>query len=90
LKLLEHTAMALTEKCINGITAQEENCRKNFERSAGLPTVLNPKLGYDRVAQLVKESLSNGKTLRELVLEKKILSETEFDDLLRRSTGPNL
>ena len=58
--------------------------------SAGLATVLNPQLGYDKVSQLVKESLRSGKTLKELVLEKEILSESEFEDLLKRSTGPTL
>ena len=40
-----------------------------FELSAGLATILNPKLGYDRVAELVKESKKTGKNLRQLVLE---------------------
>ncbi|MBU1693133.1 MAG: aspartate ammonia-lyase, partial [Verrucomicrobia bacterium] len=61
-----------------------------FEQSAGLATVLNPKLGYDRVADLVRESRETGKTLRQLVLEKQIMDVAQFDEILKHSTGPNL
>lgn len=88
LKILTRTCAALNEKCVTGITANEEICRRNFERSAGLPTILNPVLGYDQVAVLVKESLRSGKTLAELVREKELLSESEFSTLLANSTGP--
>ena len=80
----------LDEKCIRGIQANREVCARYFEHSSGLATVLNPKLGYDRVAELVKESRGTGKTLRQLVLEKQIMSEEQFNEILKRSTGPNL
>ncbi len=89
LKILTKTCAALNKKCIAGITANEEVCRSNFERSAGLPTILNPVLGYDQVAVLVKESLRSGKTLAELVREKELLSENAFNTLLEKSTGPS-
>jgi len=89
LKILTGTCAALDQKCVAGITANEEVCRANFERSAGLPTILNPVLGYDQVAVLVKESLRSGKTLAELVREKELLSENDFNALLANSTGPN-
>jgi aspartate ammonia-lyase len=89
-KLLSAAARALAEKCIVGIEADVEACRRNLERSAGLPTLLNPRLGYDRVAQLVKESLTSGQTLRQLVLSKQLLTEAEYEALLASSTGPNL
>lgn len=88
LKILTRTCAALNEKCVAGITANEEVCRNNFERSAGLPTILNPVLGYDQVAVLVKESLRSGKTLAELVREKELLPIAEFETLLARSNGP--
>lgn len=89
LKILIRTCVALTVKCVSGITANEEVCRRNFERSAGLPTILNPVLGYDQVAVLVKESLRSGKTLAELVCEKELISDAEFSTLINNSTGPN-
>ena len=89
-KLLSAAARALADKCVAGIAADAEACRRNLERSAGLPTLLNPRLGYDRVDQLVKEGLATGKTLKELALEKKWLTAAEYEALLASSTAPNL
>jgi len=86
--LLERALPALAEKCVLGITARRDICAAHFERSAGLATVLNPRLGYDRVAALVKESLRTGKSLRELVLKKRLLKAAEWEALLRGSTRP--
>lgn len=80
----------LAEKCIPGIRANREICARYFETSTGLATVLNPRLGYDRVADLVAEGRKTGKTLRQMVLEKNIMSREQLDDLLSHSTGPNL
>jgi len=88
LKILTKTCAALDKKCVRGITANKAVCKNYFERSAGLPTILNPVLGYERVAGLVKESLATGKTLTELVCEKELMPEDEFEALLARSTGP--
>jgi aspartate ammonia-lyase len=88
--ILDRGCAMLAAKCVAGIKANRDVCRLNFERSAGLATVLNPRLGYDRVAELVKESLRTKKNLRQLVLEKKIMSERELNRILVRSTGPNL
>ncbi len=90
LQLLERACATLAEKCVAGIQANREVCARYFETSAGLATVLNPKLGYDRVAELVKESVATGQSLRELALEKKLVSAEELDRILKSSTGPNL
>lgn len=89
-ELLSRACIALAQKCIPGISAQPDNCRANLERSAGLPTILSPQLGYDRVAALVKESVATKRTIKELILEKQILTEAEYDILLQSATGPNL
>ena len=89
-KLLSAAVRALAEKCVAGISADADACRRNLERSAGLPTLLNPRLGYDRVAQLVQEALATGQTLQELALAKKLLTQAEYDALLASSTAPNL
>ena len=90
LELLERAAGLLAEKCVAGIEARAERCRANLERSAGLATILNPRLGYDRVAGLVKEGLARGMTLKELAMEKKLLTEEEYGRLVGSATGPNL
>jgi aspartate ammonia-lyase len=89
-RILSRTFVMLATKCIDGIQANRDVCYKYFETSGGLGTILNPKLGYDKVAELVKESLKTKKTVRELVIEKKIMTSAEFDQLVKTSTGPNL
>jgi aspartate ammonia-lyase len=89
-KLLAAAARTLADKCIAGIEADVDMCRRHLERSAGLPTLLNPRLGYDRVAELVKESLATGQSLRELAVAKNLLTEAEYEALVASSTGPNL
>lgn len=87
MQLIERSARMLTEWCLTGLEVNVEVCARHAERSAGLATVLNPELGYDRVAELVKESLASGKTLRELVAGKDILSEEALDRLLREAVS---
>ena len=86
--LLERGARMLTEHTITGIRAREDRCRAHFERSAGLATILNPALGYDAVAKLVKESLARGLSLRELALEKQLIDPDALQMLIDQSTGP--
>jgi len=86
---LTRALILLDEKCIQGIEADESRCRTHFEESAGLSTILNPALGYDRVAALVKEGLAGGKNLKTLVLEKQLMSARALDELLAEAFGPN-
>lgn len=88
--ILTRTAIMLADKCIGGIQVDRERCLNYFETSGGLGTVLNPKLGYDKVAELVKESLRTKKPAKELVIEKGIMTEEEFERLVSKSTEPNL
>ncbi len=89
-KILTRAATMLTRKCIAGIEVNRERCQNYFETSGGLGTVLNPKLGYDKVAELVKESLRTKKNAKQLVIEQGIMTEAEFDQLVAKSTQPNL
>ncbi len=89
-RILQRTAVMLAEKCIRGIVVNREKCYYYFENSGGLGTVLNPVLGYDKVAALVKESLKTGRTARQIVIEKGVMTGEEFDKLVQHCTGPNL
>jgi len=60
-----------------------DRCRTLVENSIGLVTALNPVLGYETSTQLAKEALDKNKGVYELVLEKKLLSKAELDDLLK-------
>ncbi len=92
IKLLSRIGVLMAEKCVDGIDVNEDRCREYFEKSIGLATVLNPYIGYDRAAEVAKEALMEGRTIREIVLEKGILDEDELDSILdhERITSPNL
>ena len=82
IRLLGNVADAFTEKCVVGIEANEERCRELVELSMAMVTSLAPKIGYDRAAEIAKESAQTGKTVRELCQEKKILPEKELNAAL--------
>jgi aspartate ammonia-lyase len=82
IELMGNTVSALTHKCINGIMAQRDRCRDYAEGSLALVTALNPHIGYLNAAAIAKESLQTGKSLRQLVLEKDLMSEAELATVL--------
>ena len=79
---------AFTRRCVQGITANEEACRVNAERSPALATALNPAIGYESAADLAKEAIERGLPIRDVVLERNVLNESESNRLLdlRRMT----
>ncbi|AWB82974.1 aspartate ammonia-lyase [Corynebacterium yudongzhengii] len=84
IRILGNAADTLREKCVVGITANEEVCRGYVERSAGIVTYLNPFIGHHNGDMIVKESLATGKTPRELVLEHELLDEDTLDRVLSK------
>ncbi len=82
IRLLGNMADAFTEKCVVGIEANEERCRELVELSMAMVTSLAPKIGYDRAAEIAKESARTGKTVREICREKKLLGENELEGTL--------
>lgn len=78
--------------CIKGIKANKEECRKNFEINASIATLLNPYIGYDKAAEVVKESVKTGKSIKEIVISKGLLSKSKLDKIFdyKRVTSPNL
>ena len=73
---------AFTEKCVVGLIANPEKAEAWLAKNAILVTALNPVIGYEKGAEVVKEALASGSTIREVVLEKGFLSEDEVDKLL--------
>ena len=82
IRLLANSAEAFTDKCVNGILANRDRCRELVELSMAMVTSLAPKIGYDRAAEIAKESASTGRTVRDLCLSKKILPEDELNRIL--------
>ena len=67
---------------IDGLTANQTKLRENIENSPVIVTLLTPKIGYLKSADLFKESLKTGKTIRELVVSKKLMTNKEVSSLL--------
>jgi aspartate ammonia-lyase len=82
IEILGNTISALTTSCIQGITANKERCLAYAEGSLALVTALNTHIGYLNAAAVAKESLETGKSLRQIVLEKGLMTETELATVL--------
>src|ERR1700757_113541 len=79
IRLLTNAITAFTEKCVTGIVANRKRCEELIELSMARVTSLAPKIGYDRAAEIAKESARTGRTVREICLEKKVLPEAELN-----------
>src|SRR6201993_723351 len=77
-----NAASTLRRFCVEGITANQDVCRRYVEHSIGVVTALNPLLGYDTATQLAAEALKTGKGIVQLVREKKLLSEDQISTVL--------
>ncbi len=83
INMLGRACQTLGERCIRGITANREVCRRYVENSIGLVTALNPVLGYEKSSEIAKEALETGESVYEIVLQKGYLSQGELEDLLK-------
>ncbi|MBI3447462.1 MAG: aspartate ammonia-lyase [Acidobacteria bacterium] len=81
-EILKNAVTVLRGKCVEGITANEERCLRYAELSPSLATALNPYIGYAKGAEVVKEALRTGKTIPEVVREKKLMSDEEMKRVL--------
>jgi fumarate hydratase, class II len=82
IRLLASASRLFADRCIAGLEADEERCRTYAEATPQAATALTPRLGYERVAELVKESAATGKSIRTLVVEQGLIPEDEVDDVL--------
>jgi len=80
--ILANGIKAFTERLVRGIKANEERCRSLLEKSAGVALALNPFIGYGKAAEIAKEALARGVPLRQVVLERGLLSEKELEEIL--------
>ncbi len=80
--ILSTGVKAFTERCVRGITANEEICRKYAESTPQVVTALSPYIGYEKAAEVLKEALARNKTIREVVLEKQLLSKDKLDEAM--------
>ena len=81
-KILTNTIKAFREKCVDGITVNEDVHARNLETTIGIVTALNPVLGYKTSTELAIEAKASGKGILELVREKKLLTEEQIEEIL--------
>jgi aspartate ammonia-lyase len=92
IEILRNAAKTFVLLCIDGITANPERCRYYAENSTSVVTVLNPHIGYLAAAEIAKEYLKSGKSIRDIVLEKGLLSREQLDTVfdVRGMTEPGI
>jgi aspartate ammonia-lyase len=81
--MLKNFLPIFSANLVAGLTANEKRLEKNIEKSPVIVTLLTPKIGYQKSAELFKESLKTGKTIRELVVAKKLMTQKEIDALFK-------
>ena len=82
LTILTNALTVLRERCVDGITANEERCRWYVEHSVSLVTALNPRIGYARAAEIAKRAIAKGKTIRETIEEEGLVTPEELAEVL--------
>ena len=80
--MMRRAFYSLGEKCIKGITANEDVCMENILNSVTLVTCLNPILGYEKSSSIAKEALATNKRVYDIILEHKLFTKEELDELL--------
>lgn len=81
LTILGNGIETLRERCIKGITANEEHCLESVRNSLGILTALSPFIGYEACSDLAKTALSSNCNILDLIIEKKLLSQEQLDEL---------
>ena len=82
IRILTNALLVWNEKCIKGITANHERCKKYAESSLSNVTALNPLIGYLQASEVAKEVLKTGKTIKEICLEKKLVEKDKLEEAL--------
>jgi aspartate ammonia-lyase len=92
LTIVGNASRVLAERCVAGIQADEAQCAYWLERSPALVTALAPRIGYAEAAKLAKEALATGLTVKQLVMQKRILQGAELEEVLdlRAMTNPGV
>ncbi|MBI4375602.1 MAG: aspartate ammonia-lyase [Elusimicrobia bacterium] len=81
IQLLLNFLPVVDKRCIRGIVADRDKCRDYFQKSPSLATLLNPKIGYAKAAELFKEAVKDKTTIAHLALQKGVLTQKELDEL---------
>src|SRR5687768_3090003 len=80
--ILRESMKAVRVRCVDGIEADAERCRELLERSTAVATALSPYIGYAKTAEIAKEAVRTGRSIRELVLERGLMDAGRLDKVL--------
>lgn len=82
IETLTYAMHTFIDNCITGITANRERCLSMVENSVGIITAICPHVGYERAAQIAKEAISTGQSVKELIIKDGMLTEDELNQIL--------
>jgi aspartate ammonia-lyase len=80
--ILRESMHALRVRCVDGIEADAARCRELLDRSTATATALSPYIGYAATAEIAKESVKTGRSIRDIVLDRKLLDERQLERIL--------
>jgi aspartate ammonia-lyase len=80
--ILTNMLRQFTEKCVAGITANQQRSTFYAQATVSLATALNPYIGYARAAEIAKEAVASGRSIIDIAREKKLLTEAEINEIL--------
>ena len=81
-EFLTYAVRTLVDHCVVGITANRERCRQMVEHSVGIVTALCPHIGYEKAAEIAKQAMESGQSVRSVVLSQGLLGEAALDKIL--------
>jgi aspartate ammonia-lyase len=92
IEILTNAVNVFNRLCIAKMTANPDRCQEYAEKSMSIVTALNPIIGYSKAAEIAKEYLKSNKSMKELILEKNLLSPEEVDKIfdLSKLTEPGI
>jgi len=82
IELLSRAAKIFADRCVAGLDANIQRCAELVEQSLAMCTSLAPSIGYDKAAEIAKESFKTGKTVRQIAAEKKLMSDADLKKAL--------
>ncbi|MBU9711021.1 aspartate ammonia-lyase [Evansella tamaricis] len=90
--ILQNGIDVFRRHCVDGITANIDRCKELVEHSVGIITAINPHVGYEVAARIAKEAITTNRPVREICLERGLLSEEELDRILspNEMTNPGI
>jgi fumarate hydratase class II len=80
--IIADVSEVFAEKFVRRLEANREHCAQAVDRSMAMATALNPRIGYDKASEVAKAALKEGKTVREVAIERGYLTEAEADEVL--------